>query len=250
MPRDEHQAIRTAIVEDEPYARQTLGDFLAGVDWIDLVGDAASGREAVRMLETLRPELVFLDVQMPELTGLQVLERLDYEPAVIFTTAFDEYAVRAFELGAVDYLLKPFGRARFNRTLSRVRERLLTTPDQISVRERTAAVAIEPLTRLFVRHGGRIVPVPVDEISRLDAGDDYVTVHAGGKSFLVGLTLNEFERRLPPGRFRRVHRSHIVNMDFVVAIEPHDRRLALRLRDGSTVVASRAASQSLRDMIR
>ncbi|MGH9939974.1 MAG: LytR/AlgR family response regulator transcription factor, partial [Blastocatellia bacterium] len=105
------------IIEDEPYARQTLKDFLAETDWVELVGEADNGPEAVRLLRELRPQLVFLDVQMPGLSGLQVLDQISYEPAVIFTTAHDEYAVRAFEFGAIDYLLKPFGRARFRKTL-------------------------------------------------------------------------------------------------------------------------------------
>src|SRR5262245_58775450 len=199
---------RTVIVEDEPFDRQTLRDFLAETDWIELVGEAENGIEAVRLLSETHADLVFLDVQMPELSGLQVLEQLDYEPAVIFTTAFDEYAVRAFEFGAIDYLLKPFGRERFHKTLSRVRFSLNAAAagvEPVSLRERTAAISIEPLTRLFVRQGDRILPLLVDTISRLEASDDYVTVYAGGRSFLVGLTLNEFEKRLPSDRFRRVH---------------------------------------------
>lgn len=247
----ESETIRAVIVEDEPMARQTLRDFLDVVSWIELVGEAASGLAAVCLLQEKRPDLVFLDVQMPELTGLQILDALDFEPAVIFTTAHDAYAVQAFELGAIDYLLKPFGRRRFAMTLARLRERLVATLayDQVPVRERAAASAIEPLTRLFVRHAGRILPIRVGEISRLEAGDDYVAVYVGGSCHLVGLTLGEFERRLPSELFRRVHRSHIVNLDYVESIEPHDRRLALRLRDGTTVVASRSASQALRDLI-
>ena len=243
--------IRTVIVEDEPMARQTLRDFLGDVAWIELAGEAASGLEAVRLLADVRPDLVFLDVRMPELTGLQILDALDFEPAVIFTTAHDAYAVHAFELGAIDYLLKPFGRRRFDTTLARLRERLVGArlADPVPVRERAVAWSFVPLTRLFVRHGGRILPVRVDKITRLEAGDDYVSVYAGGRCHLVGLTLGEFERRLPPDRFRRVHRSHIVNLDFVTAIEPHDRRLALWLVDGTTIVASRSASQALRGLI-
>lgn len=247
----ESNPIRAVIVEDEPMARQTLRDFLGEVTWIDLAGEATSGLAAVRLLRELRPDLVFLDVQMPELTGLQILEELDFEPAVIFTTAHDAYAVQAFELGAIDYLLKPFGRQRFAMTISRLRERMTVArgSDPVPVRERAVASAFEPLTRLFVRHRGRILPVRIEEISWLEAGDDYVSVYVGGACHLVGLTLGEFERRLPSDLFRRVHRSHIVNLDYVESIEPYDRRLALRLRDGTTVVASRSASQTLRDLI-
>ncbi|MEW6211257.1 MAG: LytTR family DNA-binding domain-containing protein [Acidobacteriota bacterium] len=232
-------ATRAVIIEDEPFARQTLREFLAEVDWVELIGEADNGPDAVRLLDHLRPQLVFLDVQIPGLSGLRVLEQIDYEPAVIFTTAHDEYAVRAFEFGAIDYLLKPFGRARFRKTLDRVRARL----EAVSV-ERS-----EKLTRLFVRDRERILPVSIDDISRLEAADDYVLVHAKGGKFMVGLTLNHFERRLPADRFRRVHRSHIINLDCVISIEPFDRRLLIRMRDGSEVLASRAASQLLRDLI-
>lgn len=242
--------IRAVIVEDEPLARRTLKDFLAEIDWVELAGEAENGNEGVRLLREIRPQLVFLDVQVPGLSGLELLERIPYEPAIVFTTAHDEYAVRAFEFGAVDYLLKPFGRARFRKTLERIRLRLEgdTGGATTTLRERLGP-AQERLTRLFVRDGETILPLSIGDVTRLEAADDYVTVYAGGRTFLVGLTLHEFERRLPPDRFLRVHRSHIVNLDHVDAIEPHDRRLVVKMRDGSTVLASRAASQTLRGLI-
>jgi two-component system LytT family response regulator len=245
-------ATRAVIIEDEPFARQALKEFLAEIDWIDLVGESDNGPDAVRLLDELRPQIVFLDVQMPGLSGLQVLEQIDYEPAVIFTTAHDEYAVRAFEFGAIDYLLKPFGRARFRKTLDRARARLESSEpvgDHSTLRQRTESAQAEKLTRLFVRDRERILPLSIDDISHLESADDYVIVHASGRTFMVGLTLHEFERRLPDDRFRRVHRSHIINLDCVVSIEPFDRRLLIKMRDGSEVLASRAASQSLRDLI-
>lgn len=245
-------ATRAVIIEDEPFARQTLKDFLAETDWVELVGEADNGPDAVRLLGEVRPQLVFLDVQMPGLSGLQVLEQIDYEPAVIFTTAHDEYAVRAFEFGAIDYLLKPFGRARFRKTLDRARARLesaKSASDHFTLRERTESAQAEKLTRLFVRDRERILPLSIDDISRLEAADDYVIIHTNGRRFMVGLTLHEFEQRLPSDRFRRVHRSHIINLDCVTSIEPFDRRLLIKMRDGSEVLASRNASQLLRDLI-
>ena len=245
-------ATRAVIIEDEPFARQTLKEFLAETEWVELVGEADNGADAVRLIRDLRPQLVFLDVQMPGPSGLHVLEQIDYEPAVIFTTAHDEYAVRAFEFGAIDYLLKPFGRARFRKSLDRARARLESVKSPVghpTLRERRESAQAEKLTRLFVRDRERILPLAVGDISRLEAADDYVIVHANGRTFLVGVTLNEFERRLPSDRFRRVHRSHIINLDCVISIEPFDRRLLIKMRDGSEVLASRAASQSLRDLI-
>lgn len=252
-------AVRTLIVEDEPMARETLRDFAAGVGWLEITGEAADGLTAVRVIEDTRPDLVLLDVQMPELSGLQILERISHEPEIVFTTAHDEYAVTAFELGALEYLLKPFGRERFELAMERVRRRLegpgaggqVIPPSAVR-----AAAALcparqaEPLERLFVRDArGTIVQLRLCDVTRLAAADDYVEVHAGGASYLVNISLGDFERRLDPARFRRVHRSHIVNLDHVRSIEQSGQRLTLRLSDGSRIAASRAGAQALRGLI-
>jgi two-component system LytT family response regulator len=245
--------VRAVIAEDEPLARRTLREFAGELEWMQVVGEAADGAEAVRMIDALAPDLVFLDVQMPECSGLEVLRRIRHDPEVVFTTAHDGYAVAAFELEALDYLLKPFGRERFRAAAERVRRRLAATaPPLPRTGERAAAQeGADPLERIFVRHRDRIVPVRVEEIARLEAADDYVTVHAGGQTYLVSLTLADLERRLDPARFRRVHRSHVVNLDHVVSLRPYDdaRRLVISLRDGSEVLASRAGSLELRELI-
>lgn len=243
--------VRALIVEDEPLARQTLQDFTSQIDWIEVVGEAEDGRNAVRLINKLEPDLVFLDVQMPELTGIDVLERLTYQPAVVFTTAFDHYAVTAFELEAVDYLVKPFGRKRFLATLERVRRRLSgETGDLTAIDRASDALSGRKLRRMFARKGDTIVPFGVDEIVRAEAGDNYVCVHTATDRFLLNLSLGELESRLDQDRFHRVHRSHIINLDFVTAIEPYDdRRLAVTMRDGSRVVASRTGSQFLRGLV-
>ncbi len=245
--------VRALIAEDEPLARRTLREFAGELEWLQVIGEAADGAEAVRMIDALAPDLVFLDVQMPELSGLEVLRRIRHDPEVVFTTAHDGYAVAAFELEALDYLLKPFGRERFRAAAERVRRRLAATaPGPARTQERAAALeGAGPLERIFVRHRDRIVPVRVEEITRLEAADDYVSVHAGGQTYLVSLALADLERRLDPARFRRVHRSHVVNLDHVVSLRPYDdaRRLVISLRDGSEVLASRAGSLELRELI-
>jgi two-component system, LytTR family, response regulator len=248
-------SIRALIVEDEPLARQTIKDFLQGKDWLKVVGEAADGDTAVILIDDLRPDLVFLDVRMPGLTGLQVLENIKHDPAVVFTTAYDDHAVSAFELEALDYILKPFGRERFRQMLARVKRRLVDSPEdsEPSVRERARQAleekSAEYLLRLFVRdRQGRILQVRVAEITRLIGADDYVELHVRNTSHLVRVTLNEFEKRLDPKNFRRIHRSAIVNLDHVVSSRPIDRRLCLKLSDGSEVIASRGGSQNLRDL--
>lgn len=252
---ESQRSVRALIVEDEPLARQTIKDFLQGEDWLKVIGEAADGDRAVALIDDLRPDLVFLDVRMPGLTGLQVLESIKHDPEVVFTTAYDDHAVTAFELEALDYILKPFGRERFRQMLTRVKLRLIGTHEdnEPSVRERALNALktkpVEHLQRLFVRdRRGRLVQVRAAEITRLVGADDYVELHAGEKSYLVKITLNEFAQRLDPNRFRRIHRSAIVNLDHVVSCEPIDRRWRLKLSDGAEVVASRSGSQTLRDL--
>ncbi len=246
-------SIRAVVVEDEPLARQTIKDFLQGEDCVEIIAEAADGNRAVALIDDLRPDLVFLDVRMPGLTGLQVLENIKHDPEVVFTTAYDDHAVTAFELEALDYILKPFGRERFRQMLTRVKLRLVESSHEPSARERALNALkpkpVETLRRLFVRdRRSRLVQVRVAEITRLVGADDYVELHAGEKSYLVKVTLNEFEQRLDPKHFRRIHRSAIVNLDHVVSCKPIDRRLCLKLSDGSEVIGSRTGSQALRDL--
>jgi two-component system LytT family response regulator len=249
--------VRALIAEDELPARAALRDFTASVDWLEVIGEAADGASAVRMIDKLRPDLVFLDVQMPVLSGLQVLKLIRHQPFVVFTTAFDDYALAAFEFGALDYLLKPFGIDRFLKSLDRVKRHsdAVKNADDVPALGARAASAIEsmrsePLARFFVRDArGRAVPIQVENVVRLTAADDYVEIHANGKSYLMNITLNDFERRLDPVRFRRVHRSHIVNLDHAESIEPYDRRLLVRLSDGSEVVTSRDGARVLKDSL-
>jgi two-component system LytT family response regulator len=241
-------ALRTVIAEDEPLARQRLRRFIERDPRLVLVGEAESGMAAVELIDRLAPDVVFLDVQMPECTGLEVLERAAHRPAPVFTTAYPEYALRAFEVEAYDYLVKPFGWTRFQASVDRVARRLSAPPTPLS----TPSPAPEPyLERLFVRRKGEMVPVSMRDVHRIEGAGDYVTLCTGAGQVLADISLSELERRLDPASFRRVHRAHIVNLNHVSAIRPYDeRRLSVRFADGSEVVASRAGSQSLREMAR
>jgi two-component system LytT family response regulator len=240
---------RALIVEDERISRERLRELLDQVEWIECVGEAADGIAAVRMIDEMRPDLVFLDIEMPGMTGIEVLSRITHDPAIVFTTAYDRYAVTAFELEALDYLLKPFGAKRLAATLERVKKALDGGETSVGERARAALESREPFSRIFVRDRGRIIPIAVDGIDRLEAEDDYVGVHSGGKRYLVYLTMSEFEARLDPQRFVRIHRSHIVNLDKVAAFLPEDGgRLSIEMKDGTKLSASRTRARELRHL--
>jgi len=236
------------IADDEPLARRKLRELVAEVPWLTCVGEAADGLETLQQVDAAKPDVLFLDIQMPGLSGLEVLARATHVPTVVFTTAYDRYAVAAFELQALDYLLKPFGRRRFLAAIERVREAMERhgAPQPLE----RAQEALDPgryLTRLFVRDRGRIVPIRIADIQRLEARDDYVAVHLAGGRHLVHMPMSEFARRLDPERFLQVHRSHIVNLDHVQALVPYDgSRLQVELRDGTKIMASRVRSKLLR----
>ena len=239
------------VVDDEPVARAGLRAMLAAYDWVEVVGEAADGESAVTGIDALRPELVFLDVQMPGLPGTDVLRRLERRPFVIFTTAFSEHAVSAFELGAVDYLLKPFGPSRLAGAMERVRS-ALGEPATVDAFERlSGALAEGPISRLFVRIGGALVPLAIERVSRFEADGDYLIAHAGSARHLLHLSLTRLEARLDPRRFARVHRTHIVNLDHVCAFRRDDRgNLEAELLDGARVPVSRARAQEIRNLAR
>jgi two-component system LytT family response regulator len=240
--------LRCVVAEDEPLARQRLRRFVERDPRLVLVGEAESGTTAVELIDRLAPDVVFLDVQMPECTGLEVLERAAHRPAPVFTTAYPDYALRAFEVEAYDYLVKPFGWTRFQAAVDRVARRLSAPPAPVPTPVSTPMPYLE---RLFVRRRGEMVPVSMRDVHRIEGAGDYVTLCTGAGQVLADISLNELERRLDPACFRRIHRAHIVNLDHVSAIRPYDeRRLSVRFADGSEVVASRAGSQSLREMVR
>jgi len=241
--------VTVLVVDDEPIARAGLKAALSGFDWIEVVSEAADGQSAVQAIDTLKPELVFLDVQMPGLLGTDVLRHIHHRPFVIFTTAYSQHAVTAFELGAVDYLMKPFGPARLAAAMERVRG-AIGQPSSVDAIERlSGALGGGPITRLFARVGNAIVPIPVDRVSRLEADGDYVVAHVGGSRHLLHLSLSRLVTRLDPRRFAQVHRAHVVNLDHVRAFKRDGRgNLEAELNDGTRVPVSRPRAQELRSL--
>ena len=238
------------IAEDEPLARDVLRDAVYAHPALRLAGEATDGASALAQIERIRPEIVFMDIQMPEMTGLEVLRRLSFTPAIVFTTAYDQYAVTAFELNAVDYLLKPFTRARFDAAVAR----LLAAPPPAralldGALDTAAHKAPGRIERILVRDRGQIVPLAAHEIAYLRADSKYTAIAARGRTFLVRIGISELEARLDPARFMRVHRSALVNLDFVDAMKADEQsQLVIRMRDGVKLTASREASKILRDM--
>ena len=241
--------IRTVIAEDEPLAARKLRDLIADEEDLELIGEAMDGGKAAELIDALKPDLVFLDVRMPTVSGLDTLERISHKPAVVFTTAYDQFALAAFELAAVDYLLKPFSQERFREAMSRVRRLLAAAPATSALERAGETLSRRPLTRLFVRDREATRPLPLSAVERLEARDDYVAVHAQGRTYLINVTLQKLEERLDPDQFLRIHRSHIVNLDFIAALHAHDAtRMTVELADGTKVVASKSGSQRLRQL--
>jgi two-component system, LytTR family, response regulator len=205
--------IRTMIVDDEPIARRTLRLLLEKEPDVELVGEC-DGVEAAAIIAKARPDLLFLDIQMPEVDGFQLLERIGIEtvPAIVFVTAYGQHALRAFEVDAVDYLLKPFDDERFAATLRRVKSSLVQPAEKLPQRY---------LRRLVIRTAGRILLVRVEDVDWIEAADYYARVHTGGKSYLIRQTMGELEQALDPAMFFRLHRSGIVNLDRIRELVPH-----------------------------
>ncbi len=243
--------IPTAVVADDDHlARERLKDLVAADPVVRVIGEAADGSEALRIVDELEPDVLFLDIEMPVFNGLEVAKRLRHRPTIVFTTAYGHYAVTAFELAAVDYLVKPFGPDRFKEAMNRVIGTLERPREESAERMQQAIEPGDVLERLFLRDKDRILPISVDQVIRCEAEGDYVDVCTSGRSFLVRLRLQDLEERLA-GRFLRIHRSHLVNLDHVERFEQHDdARLAAVMSDGSRVVASRARSRDLRRLAR
>jgi two-component system LytT family response regulator len=232
------------LADDEPLARRGAVAALRTLPWVGSVIEAVDGRAAEVLGNALRPGIAILDIKMPGLDGLEVARRLRHRPRIVFATAYDEHAVTAFEIGAVDYVLKPFTRARLVAAVERAR----TTVGSPGEPRASELLRDGPLARVFVRDGARIRAVAVGDIERIDGCDDYAAVVVGGRTFLVHVTLRQLEERLDPRRFVRAHRSHLVNLEHVVGCEPRGdgRRLVVVLRSGARVPCSRDGSARIR----
>lgn len=242
--------IRALIVDDEDLARHVIRELLQAHPEMEIAAECANGFEAAKTFAELKPDLIFLDVQMPKLTGFDVLELIGPDVSVIFTTAYDQYAMRAFEVHAVDYLLKPIGKERFEAALERAKSRL---GEKMPAAQELAAAARPPqqfLERLVVKDGTKVTLIPVAKLDYAEAQDDYVALASQGKKHLKQQTIASLEACLNPESFVRIHRSYIVNLERVARIEPYgkDSRLAI-LTDGTRLPVSRAGYARLKALL-
>jgi two-component system, LytTR family, response regulator len=239
--------LRTVIVDDEELARQLVREYACEAGGLEITAECANGFDAVKAIGELKPDLVFLDVQMPKLDGFEVLELVDPPPAVIFVTAYDQYAMRAFDAHAVDYLLKPFHLDRFKKSLERARARLGEPKPPAAELAAAARPPGQMLERVVVKDGARVHIIPVDKLDYVEAQDDYIALHSEKKSYLKQQTISSLEAQLDPARFARIHRSYIVNLERIARIEPYtkDSRVVI-LRDGAQLPVSRSGHAKLR----
>jgi len=262
---DEQRRLRAVVVDDEPLAREGIRLLLKDDADVELVAEAANGKDALSAIRGKKPDLVFLDVQMPEMDGFEVLRSLERPlPAVIFTTAYDRYALKAFEVHALDYLLKPFDDERFREALGRAKttlklarvselsQRLISLLDQ----EQKPAIATKPetpkeyLSRLAIKDVGRVVFLNIEEVDWIEAADYYVQLHAGPKTYLHRETMQSLEAQLDPRRFLRIHRSAIVNCSRVKELRSHGRRdLSVVLTGGAELRVARSYRDKLESLL-
>lgn len=250
-------SIRTVIADDENLARKKLRLLLSSENGVNVVAECSNGRQAVAAVETHNPDLLLLDIQMPDLDGFQVVDQLSSGelPIVIFTTAYDQYAIRAFEAHALDYLLKPFNQDRLHRALERVKVELLKTHEH-SVKARIldllgkAKRGTPQLDRLVIRTAGRVVFLELDEVDWIEAAANYVKLHVGKESFLLREGIGHFSAKLDPERFVRIHRSSIVNVRRIRELQPCDSGEYIAvLRDGKELSCSRGCRPQLLKLI-
>jgi two-component system LytT family response regulator len=241
--------MKAIIIDDEPLARNIVKEYLQSYNEIEVAAECSDGFEGMKAIQQIKPDLIFLDIQMPKITGFEMLELLEEPPAVIFTTAFDEFAIKAFESNAVDYLLKPFNKERFDKAVQKYLQQQASSSQVQPVLE-TAAQSPVQQNRIVVKVGNKIKIIPVNQIHYLEAADDYVKIITAEGSFLKKRTMSFFEQSLSNWHFVRVHRSYIINTQLITRIDAHekDSHLVL-LNTGAKLPVSKTGYSKLKDVL-
>lgn len=240
--------IKAVIIDDEPLAREIVKEYLLTYTQIEILQECNDGFEGLKAIQQHQPDIIFLDVQMPKINGFEMLELVEEMPAVIFTTAFEEHAIRAFEVHATDYLLKPFSKERFDKALQKWLDK--TTPVQTDALLETAGASPLQSNRIVVKINGKIKIIPVQDIHYLEAADDYVKIVTGEGAFLKNKTMAFFEKSLDAQQFARVHRSYLLNVNQVTRIEPYEKENHLAiLKTGAKVPVSKTGYPKLKSAL-
>lgn len=238
--------IKTLIIDDEPLAASIVQEFLADFPQFDVISICRDGFQGLKAIQEHEPDLIFLDVQMPKITGFEMLELLDEPPAVIFTTAFDQYALKAFDAMAIDYLLKPFSQERFSQAIEKL---LAQKGGSVESTQKLNELA-EKRNRLVVRVKNEIKIIPTHEVSFFEAEDDYIAIHTVSGKYLKKMTMKSLEEALDPAKFVRVHRSYLINLNEITKIEPYERdNYLVILRGGEKVPVSKNGYSRLRQVL-
>lgn len=243
---------KAIIIDDEPLARGLVMEYLTDYPDIEVVAECGDGFQGLKSIQEHKPDLVFLDIQMPKINGFEMLELLDPAPNVIFTTAFDEYALKAFDRHAVDYLLKPFSKERFSRAIEKWRERLQkkAEPQPVQPLLETISQSPQQKDRIVVKSGSSIIVIPVEEIIYLEAADDFVKIHTSKGSWLKNRTMAHFEQTLDKGKFVRTHRSYIVNITEATRLDPYEKDShVLLLKGGQKIPVSKQGMGRIRELL-
>lgn len=243
--------ISTLIIDDEELARSIIKTFAEEIEWINIVGECKNGFDGIKKINELKPQLIFLDIQMPKLTGFEMLELLDEKPQIIFSTAYDEFAIKAFEQNAIDYLLKPYSKDRFVEACKKAKEKIennVTEKEKITKLQDTTAE--DTLKRVVVKTRNSMEIIPVSEISMIEAQDDYVMIYTKTRKYLKQQTMKFYESHLNDKDFVRIHRSYIVNVSEILKIEPFEKdSYIVVMKNQERIRASRAGYKNLKEIL-
>ena len=248
------QPISTIIIDDEPLARDIVKRYSADFEILNVVAECGDGFDALRQIQAFKPELLFLDIQMPKLDGFELLEVLDYNPAIIFTTAFDQFAIKAFEMNAVDYLLKPFSKERFDNAVQKAIQRIALEKSNVNAPLENLKENVQEsrgiLDRVVTRLGSKVTVINVDRIWYIESADDYVMIYSELGNHLKEKTMKYFEEHLPANNFVRIHRGSIINLAQIAAIDPYTKDTHMvTLKCGAKLRASAEGYKKLRALL-